>query len=128
MLVSFAVFACPGVYVFYFRYRISGPEPAIPTNFTVKHAADGQVSASWDPPTTSPVPILYYRVEYRSATSGQWTSGAPILANITHTSMLPDNVDNNKIEKYYFRARAYALLAYSDHSEAKILFLPGLLV
>lgn len=78
---------------------------------------------TWDHPESSPVPILYYRIEYKSRDSS-WLPSDPILANHTSAKFTPPDVEDGEPVKYYFRLRAYGLLAYSDHTEAKILFLP----
>jgi len=106
---------------------IVGPRPGAPRNVNVSHGFSDAVKVVWDPPVvpTPDAPILYYRVEYRTEVS-VWNSSDPVLANKTYTYIKPPiNKDRRSKTKYYIRVRAYGLLQFSDHSEAKIIFLPS---
>ena len=88
--------------------------------------APGAVRASWSAVGESPVPVLYYVVEYKSASDSMWLSSDPVLSNGTELVLTLPIAASDQIQKYYFRVRAYGLLAYSDHTEAKIILLPGM--
>ncbi|XP_067928805.1 uncharacterized protein [Watersipora subatra] len=100
-----------------------GPQPGFPENVSVQHDGFGGVLVAWEPPLETPVPVLYYRIEYRNESHTEWLLDDPILANATSANLVPKNVEDDVV-KYYFRVRAYGLLSYSEYSEAVIIFLP----
>lgn len=61
---------------------ILGHSPSQPINVRVKQLSNGLL-LSWLPPKTTPAPVAYYAIEYR--TVGQWVplSDLPIL-NLTY--------------------------------------------
>lgn len=85
----------------------------------------GGVIISWQAPLLTDVPILYYRVEYKIGSEDQWNVDSPVLANHTSTTFTPENIDKDTVVKYYFRVRAYGLLAFGDNSNADMIFFPG---
>ena len=90
------------------------------------HDDNGGVIISWKAPTFTEVPILYYKMEYRSELDDEWQMSTPVLANKTTMRFVPSNIDEDTVIKYYFRVRSYALLAYSDYTEAKRVYFPSM--
>ena len=80
---------------------------------------------TWDKPDTSKVPILYYVVEYRTEFDTEWNEGFPILENTTSTTFAAPHIEEGTVVKYYFRVRSFGLLAYSDYTEAVIIYFPS---
>lgn len=91
----------------------------------MKYDLDDGLKINWQKPKETPVPILYYRVEYRNGSETLWHVDTPVPANRTSTRFIPKSISDNKFVKYYFRVRSYGQLSYSGYSEAVIIHFPS---